>query len=822
MAVNDAFNGTNPDTILSNCQYLRKLDIAWNQFSGLLPPKLGNCTHLEMLVMQGNLFSGSIPGELGKLKKLKVLRVGELPQNISQCSSLEILDIGDNFTGAIPPWLGHLANLQSVTFQINKFPGTIPAEVTTLPMLRYIDFSNNSIQGSVLKEFARVSSLRLLRLSNNNMTGSIPEVLGYMYKLQGLDISSNFLNGSIPKSFGNLQDLLWLHLGYNKLTGILPQELTNCSSLTWLNLAHNQMRGQIPYSFSNLGWDSERVFRQNQKNPWIADGVGGCSMLATWAPTQSKHFKTLLDVKDLQKCHVWLPLLVSGGLQLRSNKSTGENKVLSYWQLKSNNLIGVIPDLKNALSLGFLILSKNGLKGPIPLEIGNLPLYYLDVSTNNLNGTIPNTLGNASLQVTLHVAYTVLSGTLPAELGNLNALTVLNDSYNPKLSGIIPSKGQFTTFELDFYIGDYNLCLNDTDPMYTKALINLSTSSTNVPKLCSQVSNVVSTKTKKRSRRKKKIIKVLETTLMSSLSTLSALLFLNSVYCMVPKWRKRKAMAKKGLNLWDKSSEKSHWSSTEVDGSLQSSVASFSPFSNLKSLTYSHLVQATKNFSQDNIIGDGGCGIVYKAKLGDSTTVAIKKMKQNGPQGPREFRAEMDTLGIIRHENLVSLLGYCCNNEEMLLFCEYLVKGSLDDWLYESDAKAAQLDWPLRFRISLETARGLAFLHRECVRHVNHRGMKSSNILLNENFKAVLTDFGMARTMGIDWTHVSTTVVGTPGYIPPECSQTWRAITMGDVYSLGVVMLELVREATYRASFQRAVRHESCRKGEDSRLPRKA
>lgn len=799
MADNLELNGTIPLSLLSNCQSLRKLDMAWNRFRGPLPSQLGNCSNLEMLILQGNKFDGLIPRELGNLKKLKVLGLGnnnlsgELPQNISQCSSLELLDVGNNaFTGAIPPWLGQLANLQFVTFQINKFSGTIPVEVTTLTMLRYIDFSNNSLHGSVLPEFSRVDSLRLLRLSFNNLTGNIPEELGYMYRLQGLDLSSNFLNGSIPKSFGNLQDLLWLQLGNNSLTGKIPQELTNCSSLMWLNLGHNYLRGQIPHSFSKLGWDSERVFRQNEQNPWILDGVGECSILATWAPGQSQHFESLFDISDTQKCHVWLPLLVRGGFKLRSDRITGNSKVLSYWQLGKNCLNGAFPDVKNASSLGFLILSENRLKGPIPREIGNLPLYNLNISHNYLNGSIPETLGDASLLITLDMSNNSLSGPLPLSLGKLTALSVFNVSYNSQLRGAIPTEGQLLTFGWDSFIGDYNLCLNDADPLYKQASNNLSQSSANAPKLCSQMYSAVSSEEERRSSKKKKL--AVEITVMILTSALSALLLLSSVYCMVTKWRKRMATTKEGMDpYWgDFGSGKSHRSAADSKSSFHSPVESYVNFPCLKSLTYAQLVHCTGNFSPENIVGDGGFGIVYKAKLGDGTTVAIKKLVQNGAQGLREFRAEMDTLGMIQHENLVSLLGYCCNNDDLLLVYEYFVNGSLDDWLYESEEKAARLGWSLRLRIALETARGLAFLHHECVHLIIHRDMKSSNILLNENFKAVLTDFGMARIMDIGSTHVSTIVAGTPGYVPPEYSQTWRATTKGDVYSFGVVMLELV------------------------------
>ncbi|KAG0600261.1 hypothetical protein M758_11G019500 [Ceratodon purpureus] len=814
MADNNGFIGSIPDTLLSNCQNLVSLDIAWNNFSGPLPQKLGNCSNLDMLIMQGNHFTGSIPDDFGNLKKLRLLALGNnnltgtLPQSLRNCSLLELLDVGNNnLTGPVPTWLGQLPNLHFITLQINRFSGTIPVEVTTLPMLRYLDLSVNSIQGSVLPEFGRVASLRMLRLSGNNLTGTIPAELGNITYLQGLDLSSNWLSGAIPSSLGNLRDLLWLQLGNNTLNGTIPPELTNCSSLLWINLAKNELTGPIPEDFSTVGWDAGRVFRQNQENPWILDGVGECSIVSTWSPGQSQHFDTLLDLNDPQRCHSWLPFLVRGGLKFRSNSFNGESKVLSYWQLGKNDLNGSIPNFNRSNStttLGFLILSENHLTGPIPPELGSQPLYNLNVSKNHLNGSIPATLGNASLLVTLDMAYNDLSGALPLELGELSSLTVLNVSYNRLLSGTIPSKGQFTTLGWDPYMGDINLCFNDSDPMLKNVLenANWANGTMNVPLLCSQMrsssgSGGAPSGGDRPNIRRRKIMKALTIAFLSSFSTLAALLIVCTCYCLVVNWRKRKAEeAEKALGLyWEDDSGKSHFSEVPKSRSMRHlrhiAVASFGTPC-LESLTYAHLLQATNNFSPSNIVGDGGFGIVYKAQLANGTTVAIKKLVQNGAQGPREFQAEMETLGMIQHENLVSLLGYCCSDDEMLLVYEYFAHGSLDDWLYESEEKAAKLNWPLRLSIALETARGLSFLHHECVHLIIHRDMKTSNILLNEKFKAVLTDFGMARIMDIDCTHVSTVVAGTPGYVPPEYSQTWRATTKGDVYSFGVVMLELL------------------------------
>ncbi|KAK2653811.1 hypothetical protein Ddye_013667 [Dipteronia dyeriana] len=209
-------------------------------------------------------------------------------------------------------------------------------------------------------------------------------------------------------------------------------------------------------------------------------------------------------------------------------------------------------------------------------------------------------------------------------------------------------------------------------------------------------------------------------------------------------------------------------------------------------LTLVDILEATNNFCKTNIIGDGGFGTVYKATLPDGKTVAVKKLSQAKTQGHREFMAEMETLGKVKHQNLVPLLGYCSFGEEKLLVYEYMVNGSLDHWLRNRTGALEVLDWTKRFKIAYGAARGLAFLHHGFIPHIIHRDIKASNILLNEDFEAKVADFGLARLISACETHVSTDIAGTFGYIPPEYGQTGRSTTRGDVYSFGVILLELI------------------------------
>jgi serine/threonine protein kinase len=202
--------------------------------------------------------------------------------------------------------------------------------------------------------------------------------------------------------------------------------------------------------------------------------------------------------------------------------------------------------------------------------------------------------------------------------------------------------------------------------------------------------------------------------------------------------------------------------------------------------------QATNKFCKTNVIGDGGFGTVYKATLPDGRTVAIKKLGASTTQGNREFLAEMETLGKVQHPNLVPLLGYCALGEEKILVYEYMANGSLDIWLRSHSHARQTLDWSKRLRIAMGSARGLAFLHHGFVPHIIHRDIKASNILLDTEFEPRVADFGLARLISAYDTHVSTDIAGTFGYIPPEYGHCWRSTTRGDVYSFGVILLELV------------------------------
>ncbi|XP_021888618.1 putative serine/threonine-protein kinase [Carica papaya] len=213
---------------------------------------------------------------------------------------------------------------------------------------------------------------------------------------------------------------------------------------------------------------------------------------------------------------------------------------------------------------------------------------------------------------------------------------------------------------------------------------------------------------------------------------------------------------------------------------------------NVRLFSYSSLRSATGNFHPSNRIGGGGYGVVYKGVLKNGTQVAIKSLSAESKQGTREFLTEINMISNIRHPNLVELIGCCVEGNNRILIYEYLENNSLGNALLGSKSKHVFLDWPKRSAICLGTATGLAFLHEEVEPHIVHRDIKASNILLDVNFCPKIGDFGLAKLFPDNVTHVSTRVAGTVGYLAPEYALLGQLTKKADVYSFGVLLLEIV------------------------------
>lgn len=216
----------------------------------------------------------------------------------------------------------------------------------------------------------------------------------------------------------------------------------------------------------------------------------------------------------------------------------------------------------------------------------------------------------------------------------------------------------------------------------------------------------------------------------------------------------------------------------------------------LQVFTFKQLHSATGGFGKSNVVGHGGFGLVYRGVLHAGRKVAVKLMDRAGKQGEEEFKVEVELLSRLRSPYLLALLGYCSDSNHKLLVYEFMANGGLQEHLYPisgSNSVSSRLDWETRLRIALDAAKGLEYLHEHVSPPVIHRDFKSSNILLDKNFHAKVSDFGLAK-LGSDKAggHVSTRVLGTQGYVAPEYALTGHLTTKSDVYSYGVVLLELL------------------------------
>uniref|UniRef100_A0A7N0TS44 non-specific serine/threonine protein kinase n=1 Tax=Kalanchoe fedtschenkoi TaxID=63787 RepID=A0A7N0TS44_KALFE len=431
--------------------------------------------------------------------------------------------------------------------------------------------------------------------------------------------------------------------------------------------------------------------------------------------------------------------------------------------VQENHLSGHVGDLfHNSVTwrVETMNLSGNSFTGIIPRAMGNLPyLTNLDLHGNALKGKIPAEFGNLLQLAYLDLSSNFLSGEIPGSLCQLENLAHLNLSDN-RLEGPVLTHGFCSSLSKASLAGNKDHC-----------------------------GSIVGLKCQHKYPRRNMLR-------LAGAVTGSLLIVIGIVF-----WLRLLLQRKNGLG--DVEEIKETIDSSSGDGNLNylsSSSKSKEPLSinvaifeqPLWKLTMADILEGTGNFCKTNVIGDWGFGTVYRAELPDGRTVAIKKLNQGKTQGQREFLTEMETLGKVKHPNLVSLLGYCSVTDEKLLVYEYMAKGSLDLWLRGKNRAREVLDWTRRLKIATGAARGLAFLHHGFIPHIIHRDIKASNILLDEDFEPKVADFGLARLVSACETHVSTDVAGTFGYIPPEYGQSWKSTTRGDVYSLGVIMLEPV------------------------------
>ncbi|WVZ77887.1 hypothetical protein U9M48_025688 [Paspalum notatum var. saurae] len=782
-ASNNSLTGQIPSHFCNISPSFVVLELSYNKISGSIPSGLGNCSMLRVLKADHNNISGTLPDELFNATSLECLSFssnrlhGTLDgTHIAKLTNLAILDLGENkFSGKIPDSIGQLKRLQELHLDFNSMYGELPSTLSNCTDLIVINLRNNSFTGELAKvNFSNLENLETLDLSWNNFSGTIPESIYSCIKLTALRLSRNNLHGQLSNGIGHLKSLSFLSLVDNSLTNITNalHVLRGLKSLTTLLIGNNFMNENMPDDDSIDGFENLQFLE-----------IDNCQLTGTIPLWISKLGN--LEILNLEgnQLNGSIPTWISTlnylfYLDISNNSLTGEipTALMNMPMLTSERTaahldrrdfeLPVYDDLSDQyrIPIAFpkvIYLSNNKFTGVIPPEIGQLKaLQLLDISSNNLKGSIPSSICNLTNLQALDLSNNNLTGEIPAALDSLSFLSVFNISNN-NLEGPIPTGGQFSTFENSSFDGNPNLC------------------GSMLGRRCSSADPLlISTKGIDR----------------KAIFAIAFGVFFAVIAILWLLWRLLVYIMGNSLTAQSRREENGDIETTSFKSSSEHELIMLPQGKgDQNKLTFFDLKKATNNFNKENIIGCGGYGLVYKAELPDGCKLAIKKLNGEMCLMEREFTAEVEALSMAQHDHLVPLRGYCIQGNSRFLIYSFMENGSLDDWLHNRDDDASMfLDWPARLRIAQGASHGLSYIHNVCKPHIVHRDIKSSNILLDIELKAYVADFGLSRLILPNKTHVTTELVGTLGYIPPEYAHGWVATLRGDIYSFGVVLLELL------------------------------
>uniref|UniRef100_J3N264 Receptor kinase-like protein Xa21 n=2 Tax=Oryza brachyantha TaxID=4533 RepID=J3N264_ORYBR len=837
-------HGEIPPTIgqLSQMSYL---DLSNNSLQGEITHGLRNCTRLVSIKLDLNKLDHGIPDWLGGLSRIKVMSVGKngftgiIPSSVGNLSSLQEMYLNDNqFSGPIPESLGRLSKLEVLALQVNNLSRNIPRTIFNLSSLVQIGVEMNELDGTLPSDLGNgLPKIQYLILALNHLTGSIPASIANATTMYSMDLSGNNFTGIIPPEIGTLCPNFLL-LNGNQLMASSAQDwefltsLTNCTSLRGVTLQNNRLGGALPNSITNLSEHLQLLdLRFNEITNKIPVGIGNFPNLIKLG-LSSNRFTGLIPDNIGRLTMLQFLTLENNLLSGRMPSLLGNLTQLQHLSVDNNNLDGPLPaslgNLKRLVSATFsnnllsgplpgeifslsslsfiLDLSGNQFISPLPSELGGLTkLTYLYMHNNNLSGALPDALSSCQSLMELRMDGNSLNSIIPVSISKLRGLELLNLTKN-SFTGAIPEELGLMTGLKELYLAHNNLSLQIPESFISMtSLYQLDISFNDldgqVPthgvfsnltgfllvgndKLCGGIQELhlpsCQVKSMEHNRR---ILKIIQ---KAGILSASVILVCCILALLVFSLKKRLSPLSERVEI----------------------IASSFMNEMYPRVSYSDLAKATNDFTSNNLVGTGRYGSVYKGRMqfkNSVSDVAVKIFDLEQSGSSKSFEAECEALSRIQHRNLIGVIT-CCScpnlnqNDFKALVFEFMPYGSLDRWIHpdtDTSNPVKVLTLMQRLNISADIGAALDYLHNCCQPRIVHCDLKPSNILLGDNMVARVGDFGLAKILTdpegeqLINSKSSVGIMGTIGYVAPEYGEGGQISPNGDVYSFGILLLEM-------------------------------
>ncbi|GKV02972.1 hypothetical protein SLEP1_g15343 [Rubroshorea leprosula] len=714
----------------------------WNHISGSIPKEIGSLSNLKILLLSGNNLTGPLPAELGYLPNLIILQVDY-----------------NNITGPLPKSFANLRSAKHFHLNNNSISGQIPSELSTLPQLLHFMLENNNLSGHLPEEFSQLPKLRILQLDNNNFVGTIPPSYSHMSGLVKLTLGNCGLQGPVP-DLSSIKHLRYVDLSSNQLTGMIPTNRLS-DNITAIILSNNLLTGPIPTNFSGLHLLQKLSLDKNKLNGSIPSSLwqnvilnGSARLLLDFENNLFTNITGSLDPPANVTIRLYGNPVCGGGNALNTAQFCGPSNGDVEPSGSSSNSTDSCPPQSCPTSEGYAYLSGSPVHCfcALPLEV---LIRLRSPSFADFRPYIYGYKGSMTSFLELDQYQLVIDPYIWEQGHRLSMFLKFfpqaneNDTHTFNSSEVQRLVNLIATYSVPFddISGPYELFNFTFLGPYGSVFLQIPKSGMSKGALAGII-----------------------------LGSIACFFIVASTVAVVLIYCKKHKQSQPGV--------------TKNRTSFKVPIKTGS----VKDFSFEELEEATSGFSITTQVGQGGYGKVYKGVLANGTVVAIKRAHQGSLQSQTEFITEIEILSRLHHRNLVSLVGYCDEQGEQMLVYEYMPNGSLQDLLSGSKNSVSLTT---RLHIALGSAKGVLYLHSEADPPIIHRDIKANNILLDNNLNPKVSDFGISRLVPITddegaSAHISTNVRGTPGYLDPEYFLTHKLTEKSDVYSLGIVFLQLL------------------------------